>query len=50
MKFKGVVASNFASLIEVKDIKQIESDVIDFVIYLKEKGYSLGSQKQLLTP
>jgi integrase len=43
MKYKQF--NDFAQLIEDKSIKEIEGDIIDFIIYLKEKGYSLGSQK-----
>jgi hypothetical protein len=41
MKFKGIAQNDFASLIEGQDVKQIESDIIDFIISLKEAHYSL---------
>jgi site-specific recombinase XerD len=48
MKYKGIPATDFASLIEEKDTRQIESDMIDFIITLKEKHYSLATQQTYL--
>jgi integrase len=48
MRFKGVKIEDFASIIEGKSSKQIEVDVIDFIISLKERHYSLTSQKVYL--
>jgi CO dehydrogenase/acetyl-CoA synthase epsilon subunit len=48
MRYKGILESNFASLIEDKSVKQIEADIIDFVIFLKDRGYTQGSQKAYL--
>jgi hypothetical protein len=31
-----------------KDVKQIEDEIIDFIILLKERNYSLASQKGYL--
>jgi hypothetical protein len=46
MKYKGVSPTDFASLIQDKDTRQIEADIIDFIISLKEKHYSIRSQDQ----
>jgi hypothetical protein len=45
MKYRRVLPHDFASLIEEKYTRQIEADVIDFIISLKEKHYSLASQQ-----
>src|SRR5919197_1106240 len=49
MKYKGILEHNYANLIEEKDTRQIEADVIDFVISLKKKHYSLASQQAYLS-
>jgi site-specific recombinase XerD len=49
MKYKGVSPTDFASLIQDKDTRQIEADVINFIISLKEKHYSLRSQDAYLS-
>lgn len=63
MKYKGIfvrrekdeknkkrfLTGDFASLIEDKDTRTIESDIIDFLISLKEKHYSLSSQEVYLS-
>jgi site-specific recombinase XerD len=46
MKYKRI--TDFARLIEDKDTRQIESDIIDFIISLKEKHYSLATQQTYL--
>jgi hypothetical protein len=46
MKFTKM--ENFAGLIEGKDSRDIEKDVINFIIWLKEHGHSLASQKVYL--
>ena len=48
MKYKGILAQGYASLIEDKDPKQIEADIIDFIVFLKQRHYTLGSQKAYL--
>lgn len=45
MKYRN--NTEHSQLIESKDIKVIENEVIEFLVYLKEKGYSLGSQGYL---
>ena len=39
MKYKNITETDFASLIQDKDTRQIEADIIDFIISLKEKHY-----------
>ena len=36
MKYKGISLEDFPSLIEEKNTRQIEADVISFIILLKE--------------
>jgi integrase len=46
MTFKGTPAGQYSQLIEGKSVKEIESDVIDYIISLKEeRSYTQGSQK-----
>jgi hypothetical protein len=45
MKYKGITADNFADLIEDKDTRQIEADIIDFMISLNKRCYTLNSQQ-----
>jgi integrase len=49
MKYKGISLDNYQDLIEDKDTRTIESDIIDFLISLKEKHYSLSSQEVYLS-
>ena len=49
MRFKGVAEGQFSKLVEAKDTRQIEADITDFIISLKEKYYSLASQQTYLT-
>jgi integrase len=49
MRFKGVHEAGFDLLITNKDVREIEADVIDFIIHLKEQHYILGSQKAYLS-
>jgi adenylate cyclase class IV len=37
MTFKGTPAGQYSQLIEGKSVKEIESDVIDYIISLKEE-------------
>jgi hypothetical protein len=39
MKYKGILLTDFSKLIDDKDTRQIEADIIDFIISLKEKHY-----------
>jgi integrase len=48
MKYNGIPTTDFASLIEGKDIKEIELDIIRFIDSLKQRHYTLGSQKVYL--
>jgi hypothetical protein len=48
MKYKGILASDYAVLIEGKDVREIEADIIDFIVSLKDRHYSLESQKSYL--
>jgi integrase len=48
MKYRGLGEGQYSQLIEGKDIKVIEAEIIDFIIFLKERNYSLGSQKAYL--
>jgi hypothetical protein len=48
MKYRGLSAAdgeNYSKLIEDKDVKLIEAEIIDFIVSLKERNYSLASQK-----
>jgi hypothetical protein len=47
-KYNGIPTTDFASLIEGKDIKEIELDIIRFIDSLKQRHYTLGSQKVYL--
>ena len=49
MKYKGIADGQYSQLIEDKDTRIIEDDIIDFIISLKERNYSLASQKACLT-
>jgi hypothetical protein len=49
MKHRGFNENQYSQLIEGKDIRQIEADIIDFIIFLKERHYSLASQKAYLS-
>jgi integrase len=58
MKYKRIPQGEHSQLIieegeegskyKYKEIRQIESDIIDFVIFLKERHYTLSSQKTYL--
>jgi site-specific recombinase XerD len=49
MKYMGMAGGEYSQLIEGKYPKLIESDIIDFIISLKERNYSSGSQKTCLS-
>ncbi|MFL6398368.1 MAG: hypothetical protein ACJ72J_02155 [Nitrososphaeraceae archaeon] len=49
MRYKGTDKNKFDELIEGKDIRIIEADIIDFIISLKEKHCSLHSQQVYLS-
>jgi integrase len=49
MKYIGLAEGEYSQLIEGKDAKQIEDKIIDFIISLKERHYSLASQKAYLS-
>jgi hypothetical protein len=44
-----VAEGQFSKLVEAKDTRQIEADITDFIISLKEKHCSLASQQAYLT-
>jgi integrase len=48
MQYYNIAKQDFASLIEGKDSREIEKDIINFIIFLKNKHYSLASQKVYL--
>jgi integrase len=58
MKYKRIPQGEHSQLViqqgdraegyRYKDIRQIEADIVDFVIFLKERHYSLSSQKTYL--
>jgi site-specific recombinase XerC len=48
MKDRHIAETDFSQLIEGKDSKQMEADIIDFIISLKERGYALASQQVYL--
>ena len=48
MKYKGIAEGQYSQLIEGKDVKQIEEEITDFVIFIKERNYSLSSQQGYL--
>jgi hypothetical protein len=48
MKYRRIAEGQYSQLIEGKDVKQIEAEIIDFIVFLKERHYSLGSQKGYL--
>jgi hypothetical protein len=52
MQFKGLSFEKreFSHLIEDKGIKTIEGDIIDFIVSLKDRHYTLNSQKDILVP
>jgi hypothetical protein len=39
MKYKGITPREYSQLIDDKDLKIIEADVIDFIVFLKENQY-----------
>jgi hypothetical protein len=47
MKYRGF--TGYSQLIEGKDAKSIETEIIDFIVSLKERNYSLASQKAYLS-
>ncbi|MFL6454818.1 MAG: hypothetical protein ACJ71J_15000 [Nitrososphaeraceae archaeon] len=49
MKYRGIADGQYFQLIEDKDTRTIEDDIIDFIISLKERNYSLASQKACLS-
>ena len=49
MKYMGIAEGRYSQLIEGKDPKVIESDIIGFIVFLKERHYSSGSQKTCLS-
>jgi hypothetical protein len=48
MKYKGITPGEYSQLIDGKDLKVIEADVIDFIVFLKENHYTSSSQKSYL--
>jgi hypothetical protein len=57
MKYRGIPQGEYSQLIAGKQqeqdndtiiIKQIEDDIADFIIFLKERNYSLSSQQGYL--
>ena len=48
MAFNGVKGHNYSELIEGKDSREIESDIINYIVYLKNKHHSLATQKMYL--
>ncbi|MFL6441587.1 MAG: hypothetical protein ACJ702_06490, partial [Nitrososphaeraceae archaeon] len=49
IKYRGIADGQYFQLIEDKDTRTIEDDIIDFIISLKERNYSLASQKACLS-
>jgi hypothetical protein len=45
MKYKGITPREYSQLIDDKDLKIIEADVIDFIVFLKENHYTSSYQK-----
>jgi hypothetical protein len=39
MKYKGITQGEYSQLIDDKDLKIIEANVIDFIVFLKENHY-----------
>jgi len=48
MRFIGLNTTDFSSLIEGKDTREIEISIQRFIVSLKERNYSLASQKSYL--
>src|SRR3954451_23658144 len=48
MAFKGIAKAEYSQLIEGKDSREIEADIINYIIWLKNNKHSLASQKVYL--